>query len=802
MPDNSLDPQNISSQTESTPSQLESELDIRVQASIRKLISENEMESDQTRRQYMRKWMEAEEFWKGNQHLFWDEKAFRWYAPFEYATEVDASRDTPFYTYVTNVYRSYGLSVIAAMSQKLPKTQFLPVSAQSETDIATAKAATDVVEWIEDKNDLMMMAIREAYLLWTQGKVFAYVRYVLDDEYGTTDQPIIENSTVEMFPDRYVCPSCSEETPPQSGIMGGEQTCQSCGTPLNDSHYYPAEHGEVPVINGYNQVPNGMEKITLYGPMNVKVMPWAQELRESGYLILAEEVYKSAVMAAFPSKADKLDSAGSFSGSSSSIEDSNERTLRLRLSEATQQTVASSSKPLSNIITYKRCWMRPWMYMAEKDKQIRAELYKRYPDGFMAAYGGDVYLTAYNDKLDAHWESADAMPGVGAYRDGIGADTISLQKRINDVMNIEAEHVDFAASPPILTDARFLNMNALRNKRMRPGTYNPVTTNAGAGQRALQDMIYQPRVGIDANIYAHGKDLIEMVQLTSGAFPAIFGGSMSNVKTASGYAMARNQALGRLELFWRSIKSFHAKLMLKSVNIFRESRTEDVEYAIIGKSKDFSSKYIHLANLQGRITAKAQVDEDFPTTWQEVRENITELMGIAPNWIQPLLMHPDNAPFVKRFLANSELTIPVETQREKSYREIDWLTEGQPIEGVDPMSGMPKLYPSVMPEIDVDDHMVHIENDRQWAASDAGITTKQTNPMGYANVLAHIVAHKDMMKALAAEQMEDQAHVMEAQITPGLMHAQQASNMMTEKTKVANMEQKHSMSEKEDGPST
>lgn len=761
------------------------EMEEKVQASLKKLVSGQEFESDTTRRGYVRKWMEAEEFWKGNQHLFWNEKAFRWYAPFEYAVEVNSQQELPFYTYVTNVYQSYGLSVIAAMSQKLPKTQFLPISAQSELDLATAKAATDVCEYIEDRNELQMMAIREGYLLWTQGKVFSYIRYVVDDEYGVTDQPIIENSMVELFPDRYTCEQCGADTPAETpgdgmGLAAGQvgTVCQECGAPLSDANFMPAEHGEVPIVSGYQKVPNGMEKISLYGPMNIKVMPWANELRETGYLVLAEEVHRSAIMAAYQSKADKIETAGSFTGGGggSSTEDSFERTQRLRLSEATSNIPISSAKPLSNVITYKRAWLRPWMFMSEKDRPIRDELMKRYPSGVMVAFAGDVFLEARDEKLDDHWECADAMPGVGAYKEAIGGSTISLQKRINDVMNVEAEHVDFAAAPPVLTDTRFLNMSSLRNKRMRPGSYHPVTTLSGAGQRNLQDMLWQPKISIDSNIYAHGKELIELVQLTSGAFPAIFGGAMQNVKTASGYAMARNQALGRLEMFWRSVKAFHARMMLKSVEIFRKNRTDDVERVIVGKSNDFSSKYIHLSNLQGHITARAQVDEDFPTSWQEVRQNITELMGIAPTWLGPLLAHPDNAPFVKRFLANSDLTIPVETQREKSYREIDRLLEGVPTESMDQMTGLPKLLPSVMPEIDVDDHMVHIENIRQWAASDSGITAKRENPMGYANILAHLVAHKDMIKALAAEGAEDMAHVQEASMTPRLMQAHKEMN--------------------------
>lgn len=790
--------------TSQAPQQdVDNEFESRIQAALRKIVSTQESESDTTRRAYIRKWMEAEEFWKGNQHLFWNEKQFRWFAPFEYAVE-SGNQDTPYYTYVTNVYQSYGLSVIAAMSQKLPKTQFLPVSAQSEVDIATAKAASDVCEYIEDRNELQMMAIREAYLLWTQGKVFSYIRYVVDDEYGVTEQPQIENSTVEMFPDRYLCNNCGGETPSQqvqAGLQGelNQPQCQDCSSPLGgDESFLPAEHGEVPVVTGYQSVPNGMEKITLYGPMNVKVLPTANELRESGYLILVEETPRAAVMAAYQEKADQIESATAYGGAAgSSTGDSFERNQRLRLSEASSTSPASGAKPLMNLITYKRAWLRPWLFMNEKDKPIRDALFERYPSGVMVAFAGDVYLESRDEKLDDHWEAADAMPGVGAYREAIGSSTISLQKRINDVMNVEAEHIDFAASPPVLTDSRHLNLNALRNKRMRPGSYHAVTTNSGAGQRSLKDMIWQPNISIDSNIYNHGKELIELVQLTSGAFPAIFGGAMQNVKTASGYAMARNQALGRLEMFWRSIKAFHARLMLKSVNVFRKNRTDDVEQVVIGKSKDFSSKYIHLANLQGHITARAQVDEDFPTSWSEIRQNITELLSIAPNWITPLLAHPDNAAFTRRFLANSDLTIPVETQRDKSYREIDWLLEGQPIEVLDPMTGMPMLQPSEMPELDVDDHPVHMANIKQWAASDSGITAKQQNPLGYANVLAHYTAHKQMSKNLATEQAEDMAHVQAASVTPQTLEAHSALNkatqppMDTEKTKEKEFEKNH-----------
>ena len=67
----------------------------------------------------------------------------------------------------------------------------------------------------------------------------------------------------------------------------------------------------------------------------------------------------------------------------------------------------------------------------------------------------------------------------------------------------------------------------------------------------------------------HQQDLIGPVaQFLTGLFPAVFGGNMEDVKTASGYALARDQAMGRLGLVWRRTKQFYADVMLLGVDCF------------------------------------------------------------------------------------------------------------------------------------------------------------------------------------------------------------------------------------------
>jgi hypothetical protein len=92
-----------------------------------------------------------------------------------------------------------------------------------------------------------------------------------------------------------------------------------------------------------------------------------------------------------------------------------------------------------------------------------------------------------------------------------------------------------------------------------------------------------------------------VAQFLTEAFPALFGEAMSNSDTASGYAMARDQAMGRIGLVWRRMKSFHADRMLLEVDCFRRNRPNDVEETLLGAGAAFESKWIRLADLKGEF---------------------------------------------------------------------------------------------------------------------------------------------------------------------------------------------------------
>lgn len=766
-------------QTQADVEQNRQEIPEDIQNALRDLVYRSEREADFGRRSHFREMLEAEQFWIGNQYPIWSEKNFNFRTPWDYALANGRMEDMPVYQYVINIYQATGLTVIAALSQKVPKVRFFPHSAKSEVDIATARAASDIAELIEKNNNLRMMAIREAYLLWTQGGFGTYTRFVRDAGQGLEQVPNVEMSTVLLTEDSYNCPQCGYSAPasevngqPAVDAFGQEQmlvNCPQCGAEMTDQDFMPGETAQVPVISSYDEVPAGYEKMSVYGFLNIKLPPYAQSQEGCGYVALVEDVDEAAIRAAYFGMHRDINvrSMDDFQRSAGEDGDVYEKTGRMRLFDAPSPYGGLRTGMVSYQITYKRVWMRRWYFMGHPDPDMREKLYNMFPDGAFVAFAGDKFLEARSENLDDHWSICTAMPSWGLYGPAIGSTTIPLQKQINDAGNIVAEHLDFGSAPPIFYDAEFLSGEALGKQKMRPATFIPVARARGGQARSLKELMHQPDMKIDTNIFGYGRSLVEMVQVVSGAMPSLFGGQLRGNETASAYAQSRDQALGKLQLFWAAVKQHHANVMRQGVECFRRNRTGDTEKVILGKSQDFESKYIRLADLKGSIIAEAEADEDFPQTWNEIRANLNEMMTTNPDIANAIFNEPANIALMKKYLGSPLIVFSAEANREKQFREIDELLMAEPIgipdpAAIIPLTGEPiidpatgqqpvKYLPTVAPEVHGDDHLVHIKAIQEWCVdANGGILAKKDNPGGYANVMAHLIAHKEAMAQVAA----------------------------------------------------
>jgi hypothetical protein len=376
-----------------------------------------------------------------------------------------------------------------------------------------------------------------------------------------------------------------------------------------------------------------------------------------------------------------------------------------------------------------------------------------------------------------------------------------VQERYNVLSNMQAETYEYGI-PPIYADPQVLDFDALANQVAEPAAHFPARARPG---QPLAAGFFQPAPAqVPPDMIRHQQDLIGPVaQFLTGLFPAIFGGNMEDVKTASGYALARDQAMGRLGLVWRRTKQFYADVLLLAVDSFRKNRPEDAEIPLLGPDGVLDARSIRIADLKGNICVHPEADETFPRLKSQQRGVLQQLFGINDPVIQRALTEPANLGYIKNVLGLTEMVIPGEDSRNKQLREIQRLLASAPIvvnlpadshsssaslpvgaqyaaplqpnttdepsgasgsehqsparldlvgvtshQPAPSISGSPALVlPSVPVDQLLDDHAVEFEECKRWANSEAGQSAHMTNPAGFANVRAHAEAH---LRALSA----------------------------------------------------
>ncbi|MGA8767274.1 MAG: hypothetical protein WB559_09660 [Candidatus Acidiferrales bacterium] len=758
------------------------QLSDRLQEALRRLVHQFSTESESSRRQEIRRIKQAHQFWRGLQYLWWSERDQNWHLPFEQKLAGNSSvEDMPRYEFVTNIYQAFGLSLVSVLSQDVPRVRFFPSSAQAEEDVAAAKAATEVAGLVERNNRIGNLIVDEAFNLWTDGKVGAYVRFVVDGQrFGFHPETEIAAREVKLGNDVYVCPDCGGEFPvgaqhaapgedawqggahpsqaldasPQSNGSTSSSTfaersgatplqhqiapgpCPQCGALLTEENFVAAETVTVPAAETRLRVPNGHEVITIVGGLELKTPPWANDTHEYPYIQWNMEVHQARLRAAYPHAADKIGSPVA-SGAQEY-----ERLARLAQSQGGPLTEGGDFN--INLITFQRTWLRPWAFFALDDKALRDELLQLFPDGAYVAFAGDTYCESRIENMDDHWRVLHALPGDGSSgRPALGDSLISVQERFNTLSNLQIETYEYGI-PPIYADSEVLDFDSLQSQTAEPGAHYPARAKPG---QSLAAGFFQPEPAqVPPDLAQHAANLMgPIAQFLTGAFPALFGGSMTNTDTAAGYSMARDQAMGRIGLVWRRMKFFHADIMLLAVDCFRRNRPNDVEVTLLGAGSAFESKWIRLADLKGNLFSYPETDEQYPTLWSQQRAVLLQLMNNPDPQIQSVLAHPENMALVKRMIGLEEFVIPDEESRTKQYREIAQLVAESPVVKRHDASGVELMLPSIMPDEFADNHATELEICMRWFSSDAGQIAKIESPSGYANVRAHAMFHREYL---------------------------------------------------------
>ncbi len=729
-------------------------------STLRELVLSYRTEGIVARRHEIRRVRQAHLFWDSIQYGYFSATDWEWHLPFGTSVglglgvEDPAEAETPRYQFVTNIYQAFGLSFIALMSTHIPTVVFYPQSAQNERDITTAKAADDVRELIEKNNRPKKLLAKVAWLMWCDGKVGGYVRYVADGQrFGWQNVDDMEAQPQQMGQGSYICPTCGtpndQEPENQDGGqgfgMGATPFCKQCGTEMTDEDFAAPTSVQVPRVTQTRRLAKGQEVISIIPGLEFHTPVWADERHEFPYLQWNLEVHIARLKAAYPHVAKKITAAGPISA-----DDTFARASRIAVKQSLPSTHPGDS--LTNLVTFSRTWIRPWCFWLVEDEAKRQQLLDLFPDGCYIAFAGETYCESRNESMDDYWRVLQAMPGDGQNRPAVGSTMIPINEQYNTLSNIEAETYEFGI-PPILADAETIDFDALEETTAEPGTWYPVSIRPqeDIAKKVLQ---LQPAT-VPPDMIARRQELMGPIgQFLTGITPTVFGAQLEGNDTARAYELAREMAMGRITLFWNELKCFYAELMLLGVQCFRDNRPEDIEVSD-KENGQFKSKWLRLADLKGNIEIYDDPDETYPELPSQVRAMITQLIE-DPVFGAMLMKSPANVETAKTFLGLDAFVAPEEDSRIKQMREIEQMLAGAgPVPGqpqMDPMSGavvpgQPES--SVQVDLIMDEHAIESAECKRWANSDAGQTAKVQNPQAYEDIRFHKQAHDK-----AAEQLQ------------------------------------------------
>jgi hypothetical protein len=687
------------------------------------LVDQYEHAEEDYRAAMLREWKLMEHFWNDNQHNVWSETAQDWRPIEDYMRIENDDLDLEgFEPRTVNIYKAHGESVIAAMAAGIPATKFFPDDADSQADISTAKVYSKAAEMLQRRNKAPLLLIRSLYIMWNQGVVGFYNFARTDPRLGTISQPIpgwVMSKRTESY-----CPQCGSDMQP--GAMGA--TCANCGYQGQpDIDEVPEE---VPGIVGEEEVPRITEDIKAYSPLYFRIPHRATSQDECPYITLDTEQSPGSIIAAFKK----------------SVPNIRELVDPTRDEEKYDRWARNLSNDRgygeSELVTVRQRWVRNWALEEIENDQIRESLLAKFPNGVYFVQAGENFIHAHEEDMDDHWTITTSPTSPHLLCQALGKSLKTVQELTNELVTMTIDNIEHG-TPMMMADSDLLNLKKYKDSRVAPGAMYPVKVPAG---QSITNLIHETKPStLSEEVRYFSGELKEFGQFVSGAFPSIYGGSISSGSgTAKEYEMSRAQALQRLQITWRVISEAWTDMISKSTRDYLKNLRYDEKFVKPQGKMGFVNVWIRKSEMQGKIgEVVAETSESFPISNLQKRDLMMKLLLMENPNIDAAVFHPENSGNVATLLGFDEFYIPGDDDRSKQLNEIIELLASQPMPGgIDPMTGQPMLQPSILPDADIDNHPIHKQTIAAFLISEIGQQVKKENPIGYQNCLAHFKAHE------------------------------------------------------------
>lgn len=514
------------------------------------------------------------------------------------------------------------------------------------------------------------------------------------------------------------------------------------------------------------------EKIDLFGVLETRFPMTAGCIENCGYAQINTEHDVAFLKSKFPEAAARI--------TPSDGGDEFDRISRLAVAQGMNQQQNNSGSGSAYLATYSRTWLRSWTFEELPDGEDKDALKAAFPDGCYVGFAGETYCESRNESMDDHLALCHALPGDGMHRPSVGKSMMSAQEAFNDMMNLAQETFEYGV-PSTWVDQDAIDIDAIQEQESKPKMYLPFERqeNASAESHFFQEAAAEPSPAMMSFMQDVQGPLC---QFLTGQQPGLFGGEMEDQKTASGYAMAKNQAMGVMGLNWMPYVQFWSTVIGQAVECAAAVRTGVISSLVPGsqKGKTETVSVDYDALREGKAKWTPETDENFPDSYSEKVNKFNTFVqqyGSSPAG-QAILQEPNNQAFAKNLLGLEELVIPGADARDKQLTEISELLAATPIPDIQgfqqamqqwqmaiqqaqaagqqpPPQPLQQQFQtsSISVDAEFDMHAVEFAEVQTFVNSPDGQKAKAQNPMGFSNVRLHGLEHK---KAMGAQQQPPQ----------------------------------------------
>jgi len=785
-------------------------LDDEIKRLLKIVVDHFDSEDRIVRERQLRHYRRLKLYWNNFSQIYWSESArdYRIYGADDLAYD---GNDQEYYDRPVNVFRAFLETIIAALSIQIPGIVCVPDDAENPDDLSTAKAGDKIGELLYKHNDIMFLWLHALYIHCTEGMVACYVYEKEDKTYGTYEEKKYKNEEIES----YVCPHCGERLKDevfqqqlqqqqlpldQLGQIPGQQPNQQDQivppgppdfevseeirdgfAPDDDNIDINSELDEqgplctaclqsldpelqktkltIPRFVGMNTKPKSRICFDIKGGLYVKVANYANQQKDTPYLIYSYETHYANALHTYPRLRDDLPQGG---WAKSGVNDPYEQYARLN----PQYRNAFPEEQ----VTVKNTWLRPASFEILNEEDCE-KLTKLYPDGAKVVMVNDICADAENESLDDCWTLTRNPIHDFLNHDPMGELLTNLQDITNDLISLTLQTIEHGITQT-WADPAVVNFEAQTQLEAAPGYITP--TKLQGGSKNISESFFSTKsAALSPEIFQFYQIVQQLGQFVSAAMPSIFGGSQDSgsSRTASEYQMSRTASLQRLQTTWRMFSVWWKTIFGKAIPAYMKLIKRQGDERIVERkdSGSFVNTIIRRAEVSGKIgSVEIEHGDTIPVSDEQKADVVMKLMELNNMEIMNALTSPENLPFIRKVVKMPEFRLPGEDDRTKQHEEIQLLINSEPIiippdpiqivmaqqQGQPPV---PTELPSVEVDLLVDDHQIEASICRSWLISEAGRLAKTDNPNGYKNVLLHMKAHMDILAQQQQAQMMAQA---------------------------------------------